>query len=232
MSFRALVEKSPAVETKPNIHKQSKYLPARAPRREIPRGRNETEHTRLFQNTCPWRLATEKSPAVETKPNIHEQSKYLPAGDPCRRDEGVPPYRRLRRESVISFFLTDCQRCHFERSREIPGIRNENNRTRTIQILARRGSLPAGRGRPALSTASPRIGYIFFFNRLSTMSFRALVEKSPATETKPNVHDHPKRSPAGAPCRTQTIKILARRGSLPRRPACPWRFVTLNITCR
>ena len=74
-------------------------------------------------------------------------------------------------------------------SREIPCNRNENNRTRTIQILARRGSLPAGRGRPALPTASPRIGYIILFNRLSTMSFRALVEKSPAIETKTTVHD-------------------------------------------
>ncbi len=33
------------------------------------------------------------------------------------------------------------------------------------------------------------------------MSFRALVEKSPAVETKPNIHDY--------------SKILARRGSLP-----------------
>ena len=59
-----------------------------------------------------------------------------------RRDEGVPPYRRLRRES-------------------------------------------------------------------DTMSFRALVEKSPAVETKIIEYDHPKYLPAVAHC-------LARGGSLPR----------------
>ncbi len=59
-----------------------------------------------------------------------------------RRDEGVPPYRRPRRESdtiVISSV-----------SREIPRGKNENNRTRYA----------AGRGRPALPTASPRIGHV------------------------------------------------------------------------
>ena len=50
--------------------------------------------------------------------------------------------------------------------REIPRERNGNNRTRKTRILARAGSAPfavkhyaAGRGRPALPTASPRIGY-------------------------------------------------------------------------
>ena len=32
--------------------------------------------------------------------------------------------------------------CHLERSREIPRNRNDNNRTRSLKILARRGSLP------------------------------------------------------------------------------------------
>ena len=50
--------------------------------------------------------------------------------------------------------------------REIPRERNGNNRTRKPRILARAVSAPfavkhyaAGRGRPALPTASPRIGY-------------------------------------------------------------------------
>ena len=90
------------------------------------------------------------------------------------------------------------------RSRAIPYGINETKRTRLPQILAGRGSLPAGRGHPALPTASPRIGYIILFKRLSTMSFRALVEKSPAVETKPNIHDY--------------SKILDRGGSPPRNP--------------
>ena len=53
MSFRALVEKSPTTETKPNIHD--------------------------YPNTCPRWLTAEKSPAVETETIVHEYPKYLPA---------------------------------------------------------------------------------------------------------------------------------------------------------
>ena len=65
--------------------------------REIPCNRNENNRTRLLrilarrgslprQPTRLWRLATEKSPAVET----------ITIAYVMRRDEGVPPYRRLR----------------------------------------------------------------------------------------------------------------------------------------
>ena len=57
-------------------------------------------------------------------------------------------------------------------SREIPCIRNENNRTRITQILARGGSPP------------------------DALSFRASVEKSPTIETKTTVRPLPKYSPA------------------------------------
>ena len=62
-------------------------------------------------------------------------------------------------------------RCHFERSREIPRSRNETKRTRYA----------AGRGRPALPTASSAL-------KPDALSFRALVEKSPAIETKRNIY--------------------------------------------
>ena len=45
----AEVEKFPAEETKTIAHKSTKYLPARAPRREIPRGRNENNRTQKRQ---------------------------------------------------------------------------------------------------------------------------------------------------------------------------------------
>ena len=81
-----------------------------------------------------------------------------------RRDEGVPPYRRLRRESDTMSFRALVEKSPAVETarniyapayppavahrREIPHNRNENNRTRYA----------AGRGRPALPTASPRIG--------------------------------------------------------------------------
>ncbi len=123
---RLCAEKSPAIETKTIAPENHKDSPAAALRREIPRGRNETKRTRyaagrgrpalpkassaLKPDTlsfrasvekspameperniyapakCPRRLCAEKSPAVETKTNEHVM----------RRDEGVPPYRRLR----------------------------------------------------------------------------------------------------------------------------------------
>ena len=71
------------------------------------------------------------------------------------RDEGFPPYRRLRRESYTIVISSV--------SREIPGGRNKNNRTRLPQILACRGSLPYPR-----KLCAPRL---------------LTAEKSPAVET-------------------------------------------------
>ena len=83
-----------------------------------------------YPNTCPrwlcsprW-LTVEKSPAIGMRTNAHV----------TRRDEGVPPYRRLRRESYTIVISSV--------SREIPRGRNENNRTRTPKYL------PAGARRP------------------------------------------------------------------------------------
>ena len=91
-------------------------------------------------------------------------------------------------------------------SREIPCGRNENNRTRYA----------AGRGRPALPTASPRI---------VPPVISSVIEKSPAVETETPVHDHSNTCPQGLPAASlpasggsppyTTIQILARRGSLP-----------------
>ena len=107
--------------------------------REIPRNRKDTLHTRLTSNTrpqgipaapdnCPRWRTVEKSPAVETG---HSRSR-------TRRDEGVPPYRRLRRESYPLSF-----RALVEKS---PTAENENNRTRLPQNTCWRGlrALPAG----------------------------------------------------------------------------------------
>ena len=74
-------------------------------------------------------------------------------------------------------------------SREIPYIRDGNNRIRYA----------AGRGRPALPTASPRIGH----DVISSVGV-AEVEKSHTIETETIGHEHQ--------------KILARAGSAPRNP--------------
>ena len=85
MLFRALVEKSPAIETERNIHAPA-HLPVAARHREIPRSRNENKRIRIPQILartvtvpCQWRLATEKSPAIETKTIAPENHKDSPA---------------------------------------------------------------------------------------------------------------------------------------------------------
>ena len=72
-----------------------------------PRGKNGTLHIRASPlarrgslpyttnpNTCQQGLPAEKSPATETETVVYVM----------RRDEGVPPYRRLRRESDTMSF--------------------------------------------------------------------------------------------------------------------------------
>ena len=105
-------------------------------------------------------------------------------------------------------------RCHFERrrsrSREIPYNRDGNSRIRYA----------AGRGRPALPTATPRIGHNvissvsqevslrekrnFTHSRQPTRQRGLRAEKAPATEMKAIIHPLP--------------QTLASRGSLPRQP--------------
>ncbi len=95
-----------------------------------------------------FRALVEKSPTVETRTTVHVM----------RRDEGVPPYRRLRRESDTMSFRALVEKspaietaryvhapAHLPmaaRHREIPRGRNENKRTRLSQILAGGGSPP------------------------------------------------------------------------------------------
>ena len=139
MSFRALVEKSPAKKTERHEPAPA-HLTVAACHREIPRGRNENKRTRQpqilasggsppRQPTCPRGLRAEKSPAIETKTIVRVM----------RRDEGVPPYRRLRRESDTDVISSV--------SREIPCNRNSTIHTRASQmptVAHRRGNLPEG----------------------------------------------------------------------------------------
>ncbi len=146
----------------------------------------------------------------------HIRASQMPAA--ARRPWGISPLHsdccpHSGRNDIIK---PNERRRHFERHREIPRGRNETKRTRYA----------AGRGRPALPTASSAL-------KPDALSFRALVEKSPAIETKrniyapakcprrlcaekspaietkPNEHEYPKYLPARSPC-------LARAGSAPR----------------
>ena len=115
--------------------------------------------------------------------------------------------------------------------REIHRDRNENMRIRYA----------AGRGRPALPTASsdlkPNVRVVISSvsreipcGRNGTKHTRAgpprlwrlATEKSPAIGTKTIVHDYPEYLPAGAPCRAGPLagggSPLARAGSAPRTP--------------
>ena len=121
MSFRALVEKSPAVETARYVHAPA-HLPMAARHREIPCVRNENKRTRQpqilagggsppRQPTCLWRLAIEKSPAGETKTNVHDNPKHLPAvahrltrgGSPSPKQKTSPRKERFSGVCNISF---------------------------------------------------------------------------------------------------------------------------------
>ena len=104
--------------------------------------------------TCQRWLTAEKSPTVKTRTIVRVM----------RRDEGVPPYRRLRRESDTLSFRALVEKSPAvetarniyapayppaaARRREIPYGRNENNRTRIPPILARAGSAPGGGSPP------------------------------------------------------------------------------------
>ena len=109
----ALVEKSPAIGTARYIHAPA-HLPARVPRREIPRGRNGTLHTRASPlagaGSAPKNPPRQKRNRTYTNnPNTCPQG--LPAA-PAHLPAWVP-------------------------RRKIPCDRNENNRTRLNQAFAR-----------------------------------------------------------------------------------------------
>ena len=90
--------------------------------REIPRRRNVGNRTRQpqilagggsppRQPTCLWRLALEKSPAGETKTNVHDNPKHLPAvahrlargGSPSPEQKTSPRKERFSGVCNISF---------------------------------------------------------------------------------------------------------------------------------
>ena len=100
-----------------------------------------------------FRALAEKSPAVKTRTNAHV----------TRRDEGVPPYRRPRRESDTMSFRALAEKSPTgetepnisapaylpaaARRREIPYGRNGTNRTRTnvkIAVCRRYKRSPSG----------------------------------------------------------------------------------------
>ena len=58
--------------------------------REIPYGRNENNHTRLTQNTCPRWLTAEKSHTAETRTIVHDYPKANARASPLARG-GSPP---------------------------------------------------------------------------------------------------------------------------------------------
>ena len=146
MSFRASVERSPAIGTERSIPAPAKY----------PR----------------W-LAAERSPAEETKTIIYEYSDTRPrwltalkpsplgeggtsasVSEPERANEGNKPYKNATSFSPHPSCLRDAleihlpprggrlnrlrTRCHFERSREIPCNRNGIKRTRASPLARAR----------------------------------------------------------------------------------------------
>ena len=116
----------------------------------ISRKGRRTFRTHLLSNTCQRWLTAEKSPAKEIITIVRVM----------RRDEGVPPYRRLHRESdTIKALSLRAKRGNLPEGktdvpdtltlqyspavahrREIPRKRNKNNCTRLPRILARGGS--------------------------------------------------------------------------------------------
>ena len=160
--------------------------------------------------------------AISRKGNVGNE--HAPASSPAvahrraKRTEwrmrGIEPYNKIIVVFPSSVLPSRCygnppspegegligcvHRCHFERSREIPYNRNENKRIRYA----------AGRGRPALPTASPQIGHVVISSE---------VEKSPAVGTA-RYAPAPAHLPAGAPCRTRLTQTLACGGSPPSNP--------------
>ena len=119
-------------------------------------------------NTCPHglRAAPAHSPAVahrreipysrndDTRTRITDQANTLNATVIAR---SAATWQSPGREDILAYTNTPNTCPHGHRAspavahrREIPSGRNENNRTRYA----------AGRGRPALPTASPRIGHV------------------------------------------------------------------------
>ena len=86
-------------------------------------------------------------------------------------------------------------------SREIPYNRNGNSRIRYA----------AGRGRPALPTATPRIGH----NVISSVSREVSLRENGTL----HIRASPLARSGSLPY--TTIQTLASRGSLPRQPTCP-----------
>ncbi len=113
-----------------------------------------------------------------------------------RRDEGVPPYRRLRRESDTMSFRA--------LAKKFPCGKNGTLHIRDSP-LASAGSAPKNPPHKKRHKTYPR---------RPTCPQWLTVEKSPAIETKISYTHYPKHLPAGAPCRASP---LARRGSLPLR---------------
>ena len=107
--------------------------------------------------TAHQRIRSEKSSAAETETVVHIM----------RRDEGVPPYRRLRRESDKSSF-----RARATLSYQL----TEQNQTDTLSFRALVEKSPRGRdGTPA-------------YPRPPTRPRGLRAEKSPATKTETVVH--------------------------------------------
>ncbi len=153
MSFRALVEKSPAIEPERNIPAPA-HSPAVALRREILCGRNGTKHTRASQmpaaahrreiprnRTGTKHIRASQMPAVAHRreiPRGRNGTKHIRAGTLARG--GSPPRNPLRQKrkqshtnnkTMCTHFVTSSWAEREERSRRPRRERNENGRTRT-----------------------------------------------------------------------------------------------------
>ncbi len=138
MSFRALVEKSPAAETACYMYAPA-HLPARVPRREIPCNRNGMLHIRASplasagsaprnplrqkrhatytrQPTCQRGFRAEKSPAIETKiiihplPQILARRGALPRQPTCQRGFRAEKSPAIETEAIVYENPNTCPR--------------------------------------------------------------------------------------------------------------------------
>ena len=191
LSFRALVEKSPAEETRTSVHELPKTL-ARAG--SAPR-----------QPTCPRWLTAEKSPAEETKTNVYV----------TRRDEGVPPYRRLRSESDTIVIASEAWQ---SRGNEIPPTYPRGLRAPRWLTAEKPPAKETGTSVHVTRRSEGEPPYRRLRSESDTIVIASEAWQSRGNELPPilaRAGSAPRGGspPAGAPCRKKTIRSFLPRES-------------------
>ena len=199
LSFRALAEKYPAEETRINVHEYPQDSPARAPRREIPCSRNENNRTRINIKKC---RQSPKRPFPLPARNIVASPLWLKTvtcGLFLRHF--VPPRRASAIPTVTPFPRNDRLLGRVGRFIRINIIKPSAHPYRLV--IASEAWQSRGNEMPPTCPRGLRAPRRF------------TAEKSPAEETRTNVYEYPKHSPARA---LRRASPLARGGSPPRNP--------------